>query len=170
MNKIDLEKKKLFNYFLINELSLKKVLNSIFSQKIKNITYLGNSKLAKMPEYKFILLKFNIVLEDYSNYNVFLRLIEESKIEESLFCYWFFCEENFSFSTKFHAPKANIINYKNRNYEQKYKLQILSSNKEVIKSTYIDFINIDKYKKENLKSTKRNLSEKTNKFLFVAIL
>ncbi|MBR3003161.1 MAG: hypothetical protein IKF38_06400 [Clostridia bacterium] len=157
-------------YFEKNNLSLNKILNNLFNKKIKRMRYLGCNKLAKMPEYKFNLLKFNVILEDYSNYSVFIKIINEEQIEESLFCYWFFCEENYSFNTKFHAPKANIINYEKRSYERKYKLQILSDNPEIFKSTFIDFININQYKNTNLKKRKRNSLEQTNKFLFVAIL
>ena len=66
-------KKEMINYFKNNNLSLKIMLKNIFNKQIIRITYLGNTKLKRVEEYKFNLLKFNIVLEDYSNYSVFIR-------------------------------------------------------------------------------------------------
>lgn len=162
-------KKEMIDYFKNNNLSLKIMLKNIFNKKIIRITYLGNAKLRAMEEYKFNLLKFNIVLEDYSNYSIFIRLINNYQVEENLFCYWLLCEENYSFNTKFYIPKANILNYKKDNCSTMYKLQLLSKNKKVWKSSFVEIINLDKYLKQKI-NKKRNSSVETNKFLFIAIL
>lgn len=162
-------KKEMIDYFKNNNLSLKIMLKNIFNKNIIRITYLGNVKLRAMEEYKFNLLKFNIVLEDYSNYSIFIRLIEDYQIEENLFCYWLLCEENYSFNTKFYIPKANILNYKKDNCSTMYKLQLLSKNKKVWKSSFVEIINLDKYLKQKI-NKKRNSLVETNKFLFIAIL
>ena len=78
------------NYFRINNLSLNKILNGLFKKRIKRMTYLGVYELKQMPEYRFKLLKFNVILEDYNNYTVFVKLIDKYRVKESLFCYWFF--------------------------------------------------------------------------------
>ena len=162
-------KKEMIDYFKNNNLSLKIMLKNIFNKKILRITYLGNTKLRRVEEYKFNLLKFNIVLEDYSNYSVFIRLIDDFQVEESLFCYWLLCEENYSFNTKFYIPKANILNYKSNSCSTRYKLQLLSKRKKIWKSSFVEIINLDKYLKQKI-DKKRNSSVETNKFLFIAIL
>jgi len=158
----------MINYFKSHQLSLNKILAEIFNKKIKKITYLGNYRLNQMPEYRFSILKFNVVLEDYSNYTVFIRLINSYQLKESLFCYWFFCEENYSLNTKFYAPKANIVNYKLKKYEKRYEMQLLNKNKKIWKSSLVDIINIRKYCKLEGASTNKIL--KIDKFLFIAIL
>ncbi len=168
--KLYLEKKKMMNYFKNNKLSLNKILNSIFSQRILRITYLGINNLKKMPEYNFSLLKFNIVLEDYSNYSVFIKLINSHQVKESLFCYWFFCEENYSLNTKFYAPKANIINYRHKYYEKKFEVQLLYKNNKIWKSSFVDIINLEQYIKKNLSNKNINNLDEVNKFLFIAVL
>ena len=168
--KLYLEKKKMMNYFKNNKLSLNKILNSIFSQRILRITYLGINNLKKMPEYNFSLLKFNIVLEDYSNYSVFIKLINSHQVKESLFCYWFFCEENYSLNTKFYAPKANIINYRHKYYEKKFEVQLLYKNNKIWKSSFVDIINLKQYINKNLSNKNINNLDEVNKFLFIAVL
>lgn len=153
------------NYLKRNKVSLNKLLNNLFNKKVKNITYLGNCKLRKMPEYKFNLLKYNIVLEDYSNHCIFIRLINDEKIEENLFCYWFFCEEYFGLSKKYYAPKANIVNVQKKNYEIKYNMQILNKQNKLWKSSYVDIINLKKYCEQKMPNT-----ELINKSIFIAVI
>lgn len=150
-----------------NKISLRRLLNGIFSNEIKRITYLGNCNIRKMPEYKFNLLKFNVALQDYSNYSAFIRIIDKCQIEESLFCYWLFCEEYFSINTRFYAPKASITSMKNEEYEKRYKLQLLNNKNEVYKSSLIDIVDIEEYCKNKLLSLN---SKNNNKYLFVAII
>lgn len=166
---IDLEKKNMIKYFSANNLSLNKLMNNIFNKKIKKMTYLGNNILNKMPEYKFSLLKFNIVLEDYRNYYVFIRLINRYQIKESLFCYWFFCDEYFCLNTKFSKSKANIINYNAKFYERRYELNLFGKNNKISKNSLIDVINLKQYSKVNIKNISKETLEHMDKFLFIAI-
>ena len=170
LGQINLEKQKMINYFKVHKLSLKKILASIFNKKIIKITYLGNYKLNKMPEYRFNVLKFNVVLENYINYTAFIKLISLYKVKESLFCYWLFCEENYSLNTKFYVPKANIVNYKQKNYEKRYEMQLLRRNHKIWNRSLVDIINLKKYCKTNLKNLDYNIFNGINEFLFIAIL
>lgn len=123
-----------------------------------------------MPEYNFNILKFNIVLEDFSNYTIFIKIINPSQIKESLFCYWIFCDENYKLDTKFYVPKANIVNYNPKKYEKKYEMRLFKRNKKVWKSSFVDIINLKKYCKSKLKNIEnKNISE-VDEFLFIAIL
>ena len=153
------EKKKMINYFKMNNLSLNKIINSLFVPNIKRITYLGSIKLKKLPEYNFRLLKFNVILENFCNYIVYVKLINNYQVEESLFCYWLFCEENHILYTKSHNSKVNIINCNSKYYEKKYELQLLASDNKIWKNSHIDIIDLNKYS-----------NNKINKNLFIAIL
>lgn len=167
---MDIEKKNMLKFFAANDLSLKRLLETLFKQNIRKLTYLGNSRLNKMPEYEFCLLIFNVIFEDCSNYCVYIKIANEDQVEESLFCYWLFCEEKFKLNMQFCTPENNIVICKNRYYETKYELRILDKNKKYYRNTLVDFIDIYKYKISNLKQIKRNSLEQTNKFLFVAIM
>lgn len=163
----DKEKKKMINYFKINRLSLNKILNALFNFKIKRIRYLGNNLLNKMPEYNFNLLKFNVVLNDFTNYTIFVKLIDKCKIQESLFCFWFFCEEKYSYNTSFSVPKANIINYKSQKYEKKYELQFINKKNKIEKSSFVNIINLNEYVKEKINVDNKKEIEK---YLFIGII
>lgn len=167
---IDIEKIRMMNYFRLNNLSLRKLINSLFKTEVKRITYLGVNELKKMPDYKFKLLKFNIVLENYKNYTVLIKLIDKCKIEENLFCYWFFCEENYSVNTKFFAPEANILNGNSNGYEKRFEFQLLNRKNEVWKSSFVDIINLKQYCRNNLSFKDSEKLRKINKSLFIGIL
>lgn len=164
MVNIDIEKIKMKNYFRINNLSLNKILNGLFKKRIKRMTYLGVYELKQMPEYRFKLLKFNVILEDYNNYTVFVKLIDKYRVKESLFCYWFFCEQNYSINTKFFAPKTSVLNEKNKSYEIKYEFQLLKKNNKIWKSSFVDIINLNQY------SIEINNINGIKKCLFVGVL
>ena len=154
----------MISFFNFNQLSLYEILNSLFNKNIIKIRYLGYNQLKSVKEYKFFLLKFNVLLENYSNYTIFIKLINENQVEESLFCYGLFCQEKYNNRTKNSIPKANIINYNKNNYEKRYQFQLLKKDNKIWEKSFIDIININEYNK------KRNKLVKTNKFLFVAVL
>lgn len=164
-DQIDLEKQKMLEYFKVHQLSLKKVFSKLFNKKIKKITYLGKSRLKKIKEYEFSVLKFNIVLEKYYNYTVFIKLIDYFEIEKSLYCYWFFYEENYGINKELSIKRANITNQKSDYYEKRFELQLFQKNKMIRKKSLIDIISVGKYCKLYLKN-----SEDVNDLLFIAII
>lgn len=166
----DIEKQKMIDYFKVHQLSLKKVFSRMFNKKIKNITYLGNFKLNKILEYNFSVLKFNIVLADCTNFTAFIRLIEKFKIKESLYCYYFFWEENYSKNPKSDFSKVNIKNYISKKYEDKYELQLFGKDNTICKTSLINIINLKQYCKINLNNIPIEKCENVNKMLFIAII
>lgn len=168
IEQVESERNKIAKYFVEHGLSLNKILSIIFNKRIRRIKYLEDCKLKQMPEYKFNLAKFNIVLDDWSNHTMFIRLIDYYKVKESLFCYWLFCEENYSLKTRFFDTKANIVNLEMQKYEKRYEMQLLDRKKQIWKNSFVDIINLRKYNKlENL-----SIIRKTNidKYLFIAII
>ena len=163
-------------YFINNNyknrrIGLGKFLNNIFNIKVKNITYLGRCELHKMPEYKFNVFKYNIVLEDFSNYTIFVKVIDEEKIEENLFCYWFFCEEYYGIKKKQYISRASIINLAKESYETKYKMEILNKSNIVWKTSFVDIINLKDYYESISKNTyEKNKHLFNGKALFIAVI
>ena len=142
---IDVEKQKMKKFFKKYNLYLNKVLSNQFKRKINRI-----------PEYKYILLKFNIVLDNFSNHTVFIRIIKDYQIEESLFCYWLFCEKNYNLRTQYYTPKANIVNCKRDYTDKKFEMQLFGRNNKVWKTSVINITNLNDRINDN--------------FLFIAIL
>lgn len=129
------------------KIELIKVLNTIFNKKVFKFTYLGRCKLNKMMEYNFWLYEFNVMLDDFSNYTVFIKKISREEIKETLFCYWQFCEENYNMHGKFYLNKANLKNQVFKEvpeYVQKYTLQLLSKNNKIWKASDINIVNLRK--------------------------
>lgn len=164
------------SYLENNNVELKTLLETIFSKDIKNITFLGKCKLQKMPEYEFYLLKYNVVLEDFSNYTIFIRLTDENKIQENLFCYWYFCEEYYYLNNKHYISKANIINLDRINCKVQYSMEIFNKNNILWKKSIINIIDLDKffYKRDIEKNEEDThmikLLKTITKSLFIAII
>lgn len=156
------------SYLENNNIFLKVLLQSVFNLEIKNVTFLGECKLKKMTEYKFNLLKYNIVLEDFSNYTIFIKLVDKDKVEESLFCYWFFCEEYYGLNSRPYIPKANIINLEQNSYKIQYNMAIFNKNNILWKNSLLSFINLKEYCLKHLIKDK-NIKQ-LNKSLFIAII
>lgn len=152
-------------YFKNNHLSLKKILCCIFEKEIIRIKYLRTLYLKHVPEYNFSMLKFNIVFKDYSNCNIYIRMINKEKIDENLFCYWLFCENNFGMKANFSNSRASIINCTSQKYETKYKLQVLKAFDNTCKDSIVDIIDLNTYSKEKLIS---EYDSNIQKNLFIA--
>lgn len=157
------------SYLEKNNISLNILLKNVFNLKIINVTFLGKCILKGMPEYNFGLLKYNVVLEDYSNYTIFIKLINKEKIEESLFCYWFFCEEYFGLKNRHYTSKANIINLKKNNYETQFSMEIFNKHNILWKKSFVDIIDLKKYCM-NKSIKKNNELNKINKSMLIAVI
>ena len=168
-----------------NKISLISILNCLFNKKVLKFTYLGMCKLNKMPEYDFNLYEFNVMLQDFSNYTIFIKKISKNTIKESLFCYWQFCEENYNMNAKFYLNKASLRNEVLNNnliYVHKYTMQLLSKNNKIWKASDINIVDLDKMnvqmsfgrihksKDNNYKRKKEDLKDNTKECLFIGII
>ena len=171
----------LIKNLLYKNIDVAKILDPLFNKNVYKITYLGKCKLNKMPEYNFFLHEFNVMLNDFSNYTVFIKKFSKNQLEENLFCYWQFCEENFNSHGKFYLNKANIQNNyeKNRNNSYKYSLQLLSKNNKIWKASDINIIEIpEKKEQKNIIMNKRKkcvkesniINDNSKEYLFVGII
>ena len=160
-----------------NKLKITDVFNNLFSKKIYKYRYLGICKLKKMPEYNFKLSIFNVMLEDYTNYTVFIKRISKQQIEETLFCYWLFCEKNYNTKGNFYLQKARLKSEKviqNNDYIQKYILNLLSKNNKIWKASNIYIVDLKKMNSGNFfdieEKRKMKSDINTNDYLFVGII
>lgn len=174
--KIVKEKNKLINYLEFNNISLKNLLEEIINKKIYDIEYIGLEELNQIPEYKFELLKLNIFAQNDKKYNVFLKLINKYKINETIFCYWYFCEKKYCIDNsnlnRYCNKKANIIKYKNVLYKKKFNIQLLNKNNKIWRNTDIHLIELEKYIQNKCRQKQVNSRTISNldEILFVGII
>ena len=67
---------------------IKDIINDILDLNIKEIKYDKNISLSNMSEYEFELVKVKVILESNDEVEMYLKMIKNSKIKESIFCYW----------------------------------------------------------------------------------
>lgn len=66
---------------------IKQVLNNVLHLNIKEIKYDKNLKLSNISEYEFELIKVKAMLETDEEIEIYLKIIKNSRIKESIFCY-----------------------------------------------------------------------------------
>lgn len=132
-----------------NRLIIKKILEDILNQKIIKIDFLGLRSLKQIPEYNFNLSKVEVMLENNTKHDVYLKNINKNKTQETIFCYWYFCEENYGVKAnkkgKYYAKKAMITEYRNQYDRKKYNIKFLGKQYKMHKSSNLYFINMQKY-------------------------
>ena len=66
---------------------LKDILNNVLDLGLKEIKYDRNLQLSNISEYEFELVKIKAILESNEEVEMYLKMIKNSKIKESIFCY-----------------------------------------------------------------------------------
>lgn len=56
--------------------------------RIDQIEYDTNLQLSNISEYEFELIKIKAILENDDEIEMYLKMIKNTKIKESIFCYW----------------------------------------------------------------------------------
>lgn len=171
------EKNNFIEYLKHDNIFIKKLLEEIFKEKINYIEYVGLEKLEKIPEYEFELVCLKVNLIDNRHYDIFIKLIDPNKITETIFCYWYFCDEKYRIDkfnknmVHYKNKKANIIEYKKHDCEKKLNIQLLNSRNKIWKKSDVHFIEIKKYL-SNIKKDEslcENFAVK-NDILFIGIV
>ena len=144
---------------------LKNLLSNVLNFEIKNIQYDKNIQLSDISEYEFELVKAIITLETEEQIEVYLRIVKNSKIKESIFCYW--CSIYEEEMSKLNI-KENIINkvliseLTKTKYQQSIFLEIENNKIPILETgTEVIFLEIDKYINEykNNVNQYQNLNE-----------
>lgn len=145
---------------------LKNLLSNVLNLKIEDIQYDKNIKLNDVSEYEFELVKIMITLETHEKIEIYLRMVKNTKIKESIFCYWCAIYEEELLKLQ---NRENIINkvliseLTKTKYQQSIFLEIENNKMPILeKGTKIIFLEIDKYINEY--QTNKNDYEKLNKY------
>ena len=140
---------------------MKDILNEIINTKIKKITYENVLKLNSMSEYEFNVIKTKTLLENKTENEMYFKIVKNSRIKESIFCYWSLIYEeelkNKNFEKKEDAflNKVIISELTRKKFYQSVFLKIEKNKLDLIENgTEIHFIDVCKYIKENRKIQK----------------
>ena len=67
---------------------IKQIFQNLLQLQIKEIKYDRNVELNNISEYEFELVKVKAVLESDEEVEMYLKMIKNTRIKESIFCYW----------------------------------------------------------------------------------
>ena len=135
------------------------IIGNILSLEIKEIKYDKNMQLSNISEYEFELVKVKAILQSDEEMEMYLKMIKNSKIKESIFCYWCTIYEEELFQTKEIENMVNkvlISELEKTKYKSKVFLMIENNKTQILETgTEVNFIDIVSYieemKKHNLK-------------------
>ena len=149
---------------------------------IKEIKYNKNIQLSNISEYEFELVKVNAILESGEDVEMYLKMIKNTRIKESIFCYWCSIYEEELMKAK---EKNNIdilinkvlISELDKNKYQKRifltieenKTQILETGTEVNFLEITDYINEQKNEKNQFERLYEYFDEQSEDVLLVGI-
>lgn len=128
---------------------LKNLLSNVLNLKIEDIQYQNDIQLNDISEYEFKLIKVIITLQTSEKIEMYLRMVKNSRIKESIFCYWCAVYEEEMFKLK---TRENIINkvliseLTKTKYQQSIFLEIENNKTPILETgTKVIFLEIDKY-------------------------
>ena len=130
----------------------KDVLNQELGLGIKKIKYDKNLQLSNASEYEFELVKSKIILEDNKEVEMYLKMVKNNKIKESIFCYWctIYEEELFkSNDVESVINKVLITELDKTKYKKTIFLTIENNKTQILETgTEVNFIEISNYVEE----------------------
>lgn len=144
----------------------KDVLNQLVDLEIKEIKYDKNLQLSNASEYEFELVKCKITLEENKEVEMYLKMIKNNKIKESIFCYWctIYEEELFkSNDIESAINKVLITELDKTKYKETIFLAIENNETQILESgTEVNFIEISNYLEEM--KNEKNQFERLDKY------
>lgn len=161
---------------------LQKILNDILKLEIKEIKYDKNIQLSNISEYEFELIKINIILKSEEVVEAYLKMIKNTRIKESIFCYW--CSiyeeelmkakelENIDmFINKVLISELEKTKYQNRIFLtiENNKTPILETGTEVNFIEIIDYINEQKKEENKYEKLYEYFNKQSDDVLLVGI-
>lgn len=128
------------------------IIGNILSFEIKEIKYDKNMQLSNISEYEFELVKVKAILQSDEEMEMYLKMIKNSKIKESIFCYWCTIYEEELFQTKEIENMVNkvlISELEKTKYKSKVFLMIENNKTQILETgTEVNFIDIVSYIEE----------------------
>ena len=161
---------------------IKQVLNNVLHLNIKEIKYDKNLKLSNISEYEFELIKVKAMLETDEEIEIYLKIIKNSRIKESIFCYWCTIYEEELMKEKELDNMDVIINkvaiseLKKSRYQESIFLTIENNRTHILETgTEVSFIEIRDYiedhreKNTELEKLYKYFEKESNDVLLVGI-
>lgn len=161
---------------------IKQVLNNVLHLNIKEIKYDKNLKLSNISEYEFELIKVKAMLETDEEIEIYLKIIKNSRIKESIFCYWCTIYEEELMKAKELDNMDVIINkvaiseLKKSRYQESIFLTIENNKTPILETgTEVSFIEIRDYiedhreKNTELEKLYKYFEKESNDVLLVGI-
>ena len=161
---------------------LKQIFNDILKLNIKEIKYNKNIQLSNISEYEFELVKVNAILESGEDVEMYLKMIKNTRIKESIFCYWCSIYEEELLKAKESDNIDILINkvliseldktkYQKRIFLtiEENKTQILETGTEVNFIEIADYINEQKNEKNQFEKLYEYFEKQSEDVLLVGI-
>ena len=144
---------------------IKEILNNVLELKIKEISYDKNLQLNNISEYEFELVKVKVILESNEEVEMYLKMIKNTRVKESVFCYWCSIYEEELMKAKelenidIFINKVLISELEKTKYQQRIFLTIENNRTHILETgTEVNFIEIKEYINEQ--KNKKNQYEK----------
>jgi len=138
-----------------DNIKLKEILNNVLKLEIKDIKYEKNLQLSNISEYEFELVKVILILESNEEIEMYLKMIKNSRIKESIFCYWCSIYEEELIKAKelenidIFINKVLISELEKTKYQNRIFLSIENNQTRILETgTEVNFIEIIDYIKE----------------------
>ena len=135
-----------------NKKLVKEILNNVLGLGIKEIEYDKNLQLSNISEYEFELVKVKAILETDEEVEMYLKMIKNTKIKESIFCYWCSIYEEELMKAKelekidIFINKVLISELEKTKYQQRIFLTIENNRTHILETgTEVNFIEIIEY-------------------------
>ena len=134
---------------------IKSILEDVLNLEIKEIKYDNNLKLANMSEYEFELVKVKAILETDEEVEMYIKMIKNTRVKESIFCYWCSIYEEEMMKAKelenidIFINKVLISELDKTKYQKRIFLTIENNRTQILETgTEVNFIEIIDYIKE----------------------
>ena len=131
------------------------ILRKILNIQVDKIIIEKRLKLKNISEYEFEVIKTRAKLENDNEVEIYFKPIKNSRIKESIFCYWCLIYEEEISDKKIHPEgdiflnKVLISELTKKKYYQSVFLEIENNKGHILETgTEINFIEILKYLKE----------------------
>lgn len=122
--------------------------------------------MSNISEYEFELVKIKAILESSEEIEIYLKMIKNSRIKESIFCYWCTIYEEELFKAKEIESVINkvlISDLDETRYKKRVFLTIEDNKTQILETgTEVNFIEIDNYIQDS--KNERNQFEKLYKY------
>lgn len=149
---------------------------------IQEIEYDKNIQLSNITEYEFELVKIKAKLENKEEIEIYLKMIKNTKIKESIFCYWCTIYEEELLNSKdienidVFLNKVTISELNKKKYQKRIFLTIennqttiLETGSEVNFIEIIDYINDTKNEKNQFEKLYKYFEKESDDVLLVGI-